>query len=77
MAGYQKIGVVEWVGADVGDIAVGETVFVATDRVSGMFSPMGGQISPSVSPRSPVWKLPPSVDPLAYSGMVLTQIAPA
>lgn len=74
VAGYQKIGVVEWVGADVPDIAVGETVFVATGKVSGMFSPMGGQISPSVSPRSQVWKLPPGVDPLAYSGMVLTQV---
>ncbi|MGH7491656.1 MAG: hypothetical protein ACREOO_04605 [bacterium] len=29
IAGYQKVGVAEWVGAAVHDIAVGETVFCA------------------------------------------------
>lgn len=72
--GYQKIGVVEWVGAAVRDITVGETVFAAMGKVSGMFAPLGGQISPSVSPRSHVWKLPQGVNPLAYSGLVLTQV---
>ena len=74
VAGYQKIGVVEWVGPEVKDIAVGETVFAAMGKVSGMFSPMGGQLSPSVSPRNHIWKLPDGVDPLAYSGLVLTQV---
>ncbi len=74
VAGYQKVGIVEWVGADVDDIAVGERVFAATGKVSGMFSPMGGQISPSISPRAQVWKLPAGIDPLAYSGLVLTQV---
>lgn len=74
IAGYQKIGIAEWVGAEVNDIAVGETVFAAMGKVSGMFSSMGGQVSPSVSPRSQVWKLPAGIDPLAYSGLVLTQV---
>lgn len=74
VAGYQKIGIVEWVGADVDDIAVGERVFAATGKVSGMFNAMGGQISPSVSPRTQIWKLPSAIDPLAYSGLVLTQV---
>lgn len=74
VAGYQKIGVVEWVGADIRDLKVGETVFCAMGKVDGMFQSMGGQISPSVSPRSQVWKLPPGVDPLAFSGLVLTQV---
>jgi len=78
VAGYQKIGVVEWVGAAVDDLAVGETVFAALGKVEGMFSPWAGQISHSVSPREQIWKLPPAsapdVTPLAYSGLVLTQV---
>ena len=65
IAGYQKIGIAEWVGAEVTDIAVGETVFAAMGKVDGMFSPMGGQVSPSVSPRDQIWKIPAGVDPLA------------
>jgi 2-desacetyl-2-hydroxyethyl bacteriochlorophyllide A dehydrogenase len=72
--GYQKTGVVEWVGAEVTDIAVGETVFAAMGKVEGMFAPHGGHVSPSVSPRSHVWKLPQGIDPLAFSGLVLTQV---
>lgn len=74
VAGYQKVGVAEWVGPDVTDIAPGETVFCAMGRVNGMFAEWGGQISPSVSIRSMVWKLPPGCDPLAFSGLVLTQV---
>lgn len=78
VAGYQKIGVVEWVGAAVDDIAVGEMVFAALGKVEGMFSPWAGQISHSVSPREQIWKLPlasaPGVTPFAYSGLVLTQV---
>lgn len=74
VAGYQKVGVAEWVGSQVTDIQIGETVFAAMGKVSGMFSPMGGQLSPSVSPRNQIWKLPPESDPLAFAGMVLTQV---
>lgn len=74
VAGYQKIGVAEWVGAEVTDIAVGETVFVALGKIEGMFSPWAGQVSPSVSPREQIWKIPAGVDPLACSGLVLTQV---
>ncbi|MFN8494319.1 MAG: zinc-binding dehydrogenase [Caldilineaceae bacterium] len=74
VAGYQKVGIVESVGAEVSDIQVGETVFAALGRVEEMFSPWAGQISPSVSPREQIWKLPPGTDPLAYAGLVLTQV---
>lgn len=74
VAGYQKIGVVEWVGSDIGDLAIGETVFCAMGKVEGMFHASGGQISPSVAPRSVIWKLPSSPEPLAFSGLVLTQV---
>lgn len=72
--GYQKVGVVEWVGAEVTDVTVGETVFAAMGRVEGMFASMGGHISPSVSPRDHIWKLPEGMDSLAFSGLVLTQV---
>ncbi|MBX3011253.1 MAG: zinc-binding dehydrogenase [Caldilineaceae bacterium] len=74
VAGYQKIGIAEWVGAEVTDIAVGETVFAALGKVDEMFSPWAGQISPSVSPREQIWKIPAGVDPLACAGLVLTQV---
>ena len=74
VAGYQKIGVAEWVGAEVTDIAVGETVFAALGKIEGMFSPWAGQVSPSVSPREQIWKIPVGVEPLACSGLVLTQV---
>jgi 2-desacetyl-2-hydroxyethyl bacteriochlorophyllide A dehydrogenase len=72
--GYQKIGVVEWIGDQVQDIKVGETVFAAMGKVEGMFSGFGGHISPSVSPHDQVWKLPGGVDPLAFAGLVLAQV---
>lgn len=74
IAGYQKIGVVEWIGSDISDLSVGETVFCATGKVNGMYAPMGGQVSHSVSPRGQIFKIPSGIDPLAFSGMVLTQV---
>ena len=74
IAGYQKIGVVEWVGSEIDDLVVGETVFAAFGFVEEMFDQYAGQISPSVCPRNMIWKLPPGVDPLAYAGLVLTQV---
>ena len=74
VAGYQKIGVVEKVGAAISDLSVGETVFCVAGRVNGMFKPWGGHVSPSVSPRDVIYKLPPDVDPLACAGLVLTQV---
>jgi len=74
VSGYQKIGVVEWIGANISDLRIGEMVFVAFGKIDGMFEPRGGQVSPSVSPRDQIWKLPPGVDPLAFSGLVLAQV---
>ncbi len=74
VAGYQKIGRVEWVGEEIDDIEVGETVFCTMGAVEGMYKERGGQISPSVTGRDGVWKLPPDVDPLACAGLVLTQV---
>ena len=74
VAGYQKIGMVEWTGADVTDLEIGETVFATIGWVDDMFEPFGGQVSPTVCPRNEVWKLPEGVEPLAFAGMVLAQV---
>lgn len=77
VAGYQKVGQVEWVGADVTDIAVGETVFATVSKLAEptwTFGASGGHVSPAVTAREQIWKLPPEPDPLAFSGMVLTQV---
>jgi 2-desacetyl-2-hydroxyethyl bacteriochlorophyllide A dehydrogenase len=72
--GYQKVGVVEWAGQDVQGIKVGETVFATVSKVEGLFFPYGGHISPAVTHHSQVWKLPGNINPLAASGLVLTQV---
>ena len=45
VAGYQKIGVVESVGAEIKDIVAGETVFCIAGRVSNMFKAEGGHVA--------------------------------
>lgn len=74
VAGYQKVGVVAWIGADVSGISIGDTVFATVSRVNGMFSAGGGHVSPAVTRGDQVWKLPPGRPTLAYSGLVLTQV---
>jgi len=72
--GYQKVGVVEEVGANVSKVQPGDSVFVTVSRVAGMFFDFAGHISPSVSHQSQVWKLPSTLEPIVFSGMVLTQV---
>ena len=80
VAGYQKVGVVEWTGADVTDLVPGELVFATVSGVHGMYQPRGGHVSPAVCARDQVWKLPPAVTAggveaaVAYAGLVLTQV---
>jgi bacteriochlorophyllide a dehydrogenase len=73
-SGYQKVGIVDWVGSAVTDLKKGDAVFVSVSKINGMFEPRAGHISPSVSSRGAVIKLPPGLDPVAYSGLVLTQV---
>lgn len=75
IAGYQKVGRVTWVGAEAAqDYAVGDRVFAVMSQVEGMFDRHAGHVSPSVCDVSFVHKLPDGVDPVAYSGLVLTQV---
>ena len=74
VSGYQKIGYVESLGANVDDLEVGERVFAVCGNVSGMFESWAGHVNPSVTPRGQVYRLPSAPDPLAYAGLVLTQV---
>ena len=74
VAGYQKVGTVTSVGRDVDGFEVGETVFATMGAVNGMFSPRGGQISPSIGKAGGIWKLPSGHDPVKFSGLVLMQV---
>ena len=73
-AGYQKIGTVQWVGENIKDRSVGETVFSTIGYMEGMHHDYAGQVSPSVCTRDDVWKLPRGIDPLAFAGMVLVPL---
>lgn len=72
--GYQKVGIVEKVGANVQDLQIGDWVFATVSRVEEMFYDHGGHVSPAVTHKSQVWKLPADCDPLMFSGLVLTQV---
>jgi len=72
--GYQKVGVVEWVGEGMSDLRAGDVVFATVSRVLGMFYPYAGHISPAITHRSQIWKLPDDMSPVAASGLVLTQV---
>lgn len=74
VAGYQKVGVIAHVGADVKGLAVGDRVFATVSRVAGMYDSHGGHVSPAVTAASQVWKLPAGLPAADYSGLVLAQV---
>jgi len=74
VAGYQKVGRITAIGEAVTGFAIGERVFATISQVDGLFYSFGGHVSPAVTHVSQVWKLPAEADPVAYSGLVLTQV---
>ncbi|MEZ5276936.1 MAG: zinc-binding alcohol dehydrogenase [Opitutaceae bacterium] len=74
VAGYQKVGRITWLGSEVQGFSIGQTVFAVMSRIKGMFDRNGGHISPSVCAASQVFALPEGIDPVAFSGLVLTQV---
>ncbi len=72
--GYQKVGVVSALGADVEGLEIGDVVFASVSEVSGMHFSFAGHVSPAVTSADQVWKLPKVASPIAYSGLVLTQV---
>lgn len=74
VAGYQKVGRVTAVGSEAAGYAVGDWVFAVMSQVEGMFDRHAGHVSPSVCDVRFVHKLPEGANPLAYAGLVLTQV---
>jgi 2-desacetyl-2-hydroxyethyl bacteriochlorophyllide A dehydrogenase len=75
IAGYQKVGRVKSFGSNVKGLEVGEMVFASMSKVTGMFdNRFAGHVSPSVCDKGAVMKIPSGTDPLAVSGLVLTQV---
>ena len=75
VAGYQKVGRVLSVGSAVSRFKPGDMVFASMSRVLGMFdNQFAGHVSPGVCAQGAVMPLPPGLDPVAYSGLVLTQV---
>jgi len=72
--GYQKTGIVQWVGDCVNDIKPGEWVFAATSKINLGSAKMGGHVSLAVTPMESIWKIPKGDDPIAISGLVLVQV---
>ncbi|MBP7482327.1 MAG: zinc-binding dehydrogenase [Lacunisphaera sp.] len=75
VAGYQKVGRVLAVGSAAPGFAAGDWVFASMSRVCGMFdNQFAGHVSPSVCHHQSVQLLPAGADPLAFAGLVLTQV---
>ncbi len=74
VAGYQKTGIVEWLGSNVDGFKIGQRVFATIGRVSGMHHWYAGQVSPSVCPSDNVWSIPDGVDPIEICPLVLMQV---
>jgi bacteriochlorophyllide a dehydrogenase len=75
VAGYQKVGRVLSVGSAVTKYAIGDWVFASMSRVCGMFdNQYAGHVSPSVCSQGALIPLPTGLDPVAFSGLVLTQV---
>jgi len=75
VAGYQKGGRVLQVGAAVSGFAAGDWVFASMSKVLGMFdNQFAGHVSPAVCHHQAVLRLPAGADPLAFAGLVLTQV---
>ncbi|MFZ4506321.1 MAG: alcohol dehydrogenase catalytic domain-containing protein [Fimbriimonas sp.] len=72
--GYQSVGIVQEVGPEVNGLAVGDWVFVTVGGVKNMHWTYGGHLGTLVAPASEVYLLPDGLDPIAASGLVLTQV---
>ncbi|UCH32922.1 MAG: zinc-binding dehydrogenase [Armatimonadota bacterium] len=74
VGGYQKVGIVESVGRNVRGVAEGDWVFAALGRIAFREFPMAGHVGVSITNHNDVLKLPAGLDPVAASGLVLTQV---
>lgn len=74
--GYQKVGIVEALGAQVTGLRLGQRVFATTAKLADeeVIAGWGGHIEHSVLPQSEVIPLPEGLDPVKAAALVLTQV---
>jgi threonine dehydrogenase-like Zn-dependent dehydrogenase len=65
---------VEWVGPKVSGLKKGQTVFATITTTIGTHLGFGGHLVEGPSHQNEVFALPDTPDPVAYSGLVLTQV---
>ncbi|MCA9413907.1 MAG: zinc-binding dehydrogenase [Candidatus Omnitrophica bacterium] len=74
VAGYQKVGIVESMGKDVKGFKKGQWVFATITKIEKTHLGFGGHVAVGPSDANEVYALPKGVDPIEYSGLVLTQV---
>lgn len=73
--GYQRVGIVEHVGADVTHLKPGQRVACTVSRFEGEYaSSWGSHASLAVTHGSQCFPVPEDLDPIDVSGLVLTQV---
>jgi len=74
VAGYQRVGEVEWAGPESG-VEVGQRVMATVTRLAGLATGAGGQVLRGPVQAQQMFVLPEDGPPAeAYAGMVLTQV---
>jgi len=74
VGGYQKVGVVEAAGRNVRGVAEGDWAFATLGRIEFAEFPGAGHVGVSVTHQRDVLRLPEGLDPVAASGLVVTQV---
>ncbi len=72
--GYQKVGIVEGIGRNVKGYKEGQWVFATITKIPDVQLGFGGHIANGPSDSNEVLPLPDNLDPILFSGLVLTQV---
>jgi bacteriochlorophyllide a dehydrogenase len=73
--GYQCVGRIEQVGADVKGLAAGQRVFTRQNKLAGIANPIGGvHAERALAAAENVIPVPEDADPLAVSALVVAQV---
>lgn len=73
--GYQRVGIVTKVGADIRDLQAGERVIATSGQWHGSISPYwGAHLEAANTHRSEIYRVPPAVEDADAAGAVVAQV---